>query len=87
MAGGQCLDHLDKIFGPVIDAALGTQRFAGAAFFVGAGGGKYPVAERGRHLDRRHADTGTAALHQQGFTGRQVVAIEYIAPDRKKSLR
>ena len=78
------LDDIGKIFRFVIDAALGSQCFAGATLIIAAGSGEDPVPERAGDLERGHADAGSAALHQQGFSFGQASPVEHVAPDGKE---
>jgi hypothetical protein len=85
-AVGGALDDFDKVLGLVIDCAFSAQRHAGRAFLGGAGGGEYAMAHGPCHLDGGHADAAAAALHQEGFVGRQVRAHEDVTPHGKERL-
>src|SRR5207247_1198104 len=60
---------------------FGAEAHARRALLVGAGGGEHAVAGGGRHLDRGHADSRSAALDEERFAGRELRAVVDVPPD------
>src|ERR1035437_7865606 len=50
------------------------------AFFGRARGGEHAAAERTAELDRRHAYSARAALHEQRLAAREPPTVEDVAP-------
>ena len=52
-----------------------------AHFLGGAGGDDHARVEAFRHLDRRRADTQTAAMDEQGLAGLKGAVLTHVVPD------
>ena len=77
----------DEVVLAVIDAEIGAQALALRGFLVRSGGGDDARPERLGERNRRGADAGGPAVHQQGFAGFQRPAGEHIRPDGEIGLR
>lgn len=86
LATGDALHLLHEVLVAVVDRMVGAQLEAGSALVGTAAGGNHDGAGRLGQLDRRHADTAGAALHEQGLTRLQTAAVEHVAPDGEEGL-
>ena len=86
-ASGCAKRERDEIVLAVIDAEIGAEPLALLGFLIRSGGDDDARAERLGERDRRGADAGGAAMHQQRFAGFQRPAGEDIRPDSEIGLR
>ena len=81
---GRLLGCGDEIFGLVVNGDIGAERDASCAFFRRPGSRDDPRAEGFGKLDGGRADAGRSAVDEQGFSGSEPAALEYIVPNRKE---
>ena len=71
----------------VVERVLGADLAADPALLLAARGGEHACgAQLTRQLDRRHADTAGAALHQQGFAARKAAEPDHVVPGGEEHL-
>jgi len=75
------LGFVQKILGPVVEAAVGAKGLAGAAFVVGACGGEDAGPQGLGDLNRGRADAGGAAVDKEAFARLQPAAHDHVGPD------
>src|SRR5438067_7044282 len=80
------LDDCCEILLAIIDRPLGAELDADGAFLRTAGGRENPRAKRTGELDRGRADAARPAMHEKTLAGREVAAIEHIAPYGEEGL-
>src|SRR5664280_1916668 len=86
VAGGR-LGGCDEVIGFIVNGHVGPELAAGGAFFLRARGGDDARAERLGELNRRGADAGRAAMHQEGLAAFEAAAFHHVVPDGEKGFR